>query len=72
MQAEKKKKYNKENDILEKNFYFEGTVPIKNMSDREEANEIMNKIIAELEGISKRDKQQNDDLEDAKKIKADW
>lgn len=71
-QADKKKKYGKEKDILKKNFFFEGTVPIKNMSDREEANEIMDKIIAELEGISRRNKTQNDDLKDAKEIKEGW
>ncbi|MBN2536180.1 MAG: hypothetical protein JXB88_25085 [Spirochaetales bacterium] len=71
-QEGKEKKYGKEKNILEKNFYYEGTISIKNMSDREEAKEIMNKVIAELNGISNRDKEQNDDLADANKIKAGW
>jgi tetratricopeptide (TPR) repeat protein len=71
-QPEKKKKYNKENDILEKNFYFEGTLSLKNMPDRNEAEAIINEIIAELEGMAHRNKQQNDHLADAKELKAGW
>ena len=70
--ANKKKNYNKNTDILKKNFYFEGTITLKNMSDKEEAMEIINKVIADLEGLANRDKQENDDLADAIELKEGW
>ncbi|MBN2444714.1 MAG: hypothetical protein JXJ04_25385 [Spirochaetales bacterium] len=71
-QEKKKKQYNKTSDVLKKNFEFEGTMKLKNISDKEEALEIINKVIGDLEKLSKRDKQQSDDLKDAKELKDGW
>jgi tetratricopeptide (TPR) repeat protein len=69
----KKKSYDKEETgILEKNCYYEGTLTLKNMSDREEAREIANTILAELEALPARDKQEQDDLKDLKEMMAGW
>ena len=67
-----KKNYNKKTDVLEKSFYYEASMTLKNMSDEEEALQIIDKVIDDLESKSNRDKQENDDLKDAKELKAEW
>ena len=37
----------------EKNFYYEGTIDLKKVSDREEAVELLRWVIKELEAVSK-------------------
>jgi len=71
-QADKKNKYYENSDILSKNFFFEGTLSLKNISDKEEALELLNTVIKELQGISNRNKDQNDNLEEALELKANW
>jgi tetratricopeptide (TPR) repeat protein len=70
--GKKEKSHKKETDVLKKSFYFEATVTIKDMSDKEEALEIINKVINDLEKKSNRDKTENDDLKDAKELKSSW
>jgi tetratricopeptide (TPR) repeat protein len=71
-QDKKQSKYRSISDPMEKNFYYEAAVSLKNMSDREEALELINWVIRELEGLSKRTDSQNDDLQEAKEVLASW
>jgi tetratricopeptide (TPR) repeat protein len=52
--------------VLEKHFHYEGTVNIEDMSDRDEAEEILEWTIRELEGEWNRSKKMNEDLEVAR------
>lgn len=67
-QKEFKSKWDKTNDNrLKKYFYYEGTLTIPAVSDREEAKKILGDVIAELESM-KRNKSQEKDLKNAKKL----
>jgi hypothetical protein len=57
---------------LEKGAAYEGTLELKAMSDREEAREIANWIIAELSKIANRTAGQNDDLQETRDTLAEW
>jgi hypothetical protein len=57
---------------LEKGSAFEGTLAIKAGSDREEAREIVNGIIADLSKLSTRTAGQDDDLKEARETLAEW
>jgi hypothetical protein len=57
---------------LEKGSAYEATTQLKAMSDREEARELVNWMIAELSKITSRTDGQNGDLEDAKETLAEW
>ena len=57
---------------MEKNFYYEATVSLKDMSDREEALELINWVIRELQGLSGRTDSQNDDLQEAREVLESW
>jgi hypothetical protein len=57
---------------LEKGSAFEATVQLKALSDREEAREIVNWMIAELSKIASRTAGQDSDLADAKETLAEW
>lgn len=52
--------------VLEKHFHYEGTVDIGDMSDRDEAKEILEWTIRELEGERNRSRKMNEDLADAR------
>ena len=55
---EKRKRYREASDVLEKHFYYEGTKIIDDVSDREEAKEILDWVIDELNAVpSKKDQQ---------------
>ncbi len=64
--------YNSKKSILEKSGYFEGTLTLENVSDRDEAKKIVNGIIQELEGMASRNKTENDNLKDAKDLVKTW
>ena len=64
--------YKTENGILEKGFYYEGTIKIKNIADREEARDLLERVITELKGITNRSKEQDDDLKEAKETIGSW
>jgi tetratricopeptide (TPR) repeat protein len=68
----KKRKYDQIADVFEKNCFFEGTVVLKNMSDREEAFELVQYVIEELEDLPDKTKGQRKDLEEAKELLAQW
>jgi hypothetical protein len=57
---------------MEKNFYYEGTVTLRNVSDREEALDMLKKAIRDLEAPGRRSKGQNDDLKEAQELLASW
>ncbi len=65
-------KYKAETRILKKSFYYEGTMKIKNITDREEARDLLEWVITGLEGVSGRTKEQNDDLKEAKETIESW
>ena len=71
-QGRKESKYRSISDPMEKNFYYEAAVTLKNMSDREEALELITWVIRELQGISGRTDSQNDDLEEAREVLESW
>ena len=52
--------------MLDKNGYFEGSMTIKAMTDRDEAREMINGVIKEIESFATKDKTQTGDLKDAK------
>jgi tetratricopeptide (TPR) repeat protein len=71
-QVKKKSKYDSISDPMEKNFYYEAVVSLKDMSDREEALEMIKWVIRELEGIAGRTDGQNDDLQEAGEVLESW
>jgi len=71
-QGRKKSKYDSISDPMEKNFYYEAVVSLRDVSDREEARDMINWVIRELEGLSERTDSQNDDLKEAREVLASW
>jgi len=71
-QAKKLAAYQAAKTPLEKGSAYEGTLTLKNASDREEAREIVNWIIAELSKIAGRTAGQDSDLVDARETLAEW
>jgi tetratricopeptide (TPR) repeat protein len=64
--------FSKAGEPMEKNSYYEATVALKNLSDREEALELLTRVVRDLESMSRRTDGQNDDLEEAKELIAEW
>ena len=64
--------YNSASDAMEKNFYYEGTVALKSVSDREDALEILTRTVRELESLGRRTAGQEDDLKEARELLASW
>jgi tetratricopeptide (TPR) repeat protein len=71
-QGKEMRKYESTYDPMEKNFHYEASLTLKNMSDREEALELINWVIRELEGMSNRNGSQDDDLKEAKEVLESW
>jgi tetratricopeptide (TPR) repeat protein len=71
-QARKMSKYESASEPMEKNFYYEAVVSLKDMSDREEARELINWVIRELQGLTGRTDSQNDDLKEAREVLESW
>ena len=57
---------------LEKGSAYEAAVQLKAASDRDEARELVNWMIAELSKIGSRTAGQDDDLNEAKETLAEW
>ena len=64
-QSGKENRYRRERDVLEKNFRYEGTVDIPRMSDRQEAERILDDVIRRLRRIRDRTRGQDEHLEEA-------
>ena len=69
--AKKREAYPGAENELERGFYFEGTVPIPDMSDEEEAAELLEEVIAELEGRRSLSEQEARQLKEAKELQED-
>ena len=71
-QGKKKAKYQSGKDAFNKALYYEGTITQKNVSDREEAVEMIKWAIKELGSIPERKRGQNDDLKEARETLKGW
>jgi tetratricopeptide (TPR) repeat protein len=65
-------KYASITDPMEKNFYYEAAVTLGDMSDREEALQLINRVVRELERLPGRTNSQNDDLQEARELLESW
>lgn len=64
--ADNKPKLAAAKDQLTRGFYYESTVTLASMSDREEARALVQKAIAGLESLSRRKLSEEDDLKEAR------
>ena len=71
-QSDKLRRYNQADDILERNFYYEGTIDIDDVSDREEAMTIIRWVIDSFEAIPELTQTQIDDFVEARESYDDW
>ena len=71
-QGDKEESYRNERDTLEKNFNYEGSLQISNMSDEQEALEMTRWVISEFEKKPILKKFERVDLEKALADLADW
>lgn len=71
-QKTKKARYQSKKDIMAKNFYYEGVVSLQNISDQYEARELIAWNIEQLQAIPNRTDKQNDDLQEAMEIQAEF
>ncbi len=70
-QPDEARKFNEIRDPVEKNLFYEGIVPIPAISDRAEARELCERVIADLQGFPERTLNQEYDLPNARKTLAD-
>jgi hypothetical protein len=71
-QAKKLVAFQAAKTALEKGASYEGTLELKATSDREEAREIANWIIAEMSKMANRTAGQDDDLQETRDTLAEW
>jgi tetratricopeptide (TPR) repeat protein len=71
-QAKKAAQYAARTDPLEKNRYYEGALPLKDLSDREEARELLSWTVHELQALPRRTQGEEDDLQEALEVQAGW
>ncbi len=71
-QAAELQKYRATSDPLEKNFYYEGTVSIPAMSDRQEARAVLQKTVARIQALANPQASDLRVLKAAQKSLADW
>jgi hypothetical protein len=57
---------------MEKNCYYEGTLTLKDQSDREEARELLAWTVGELKALPSRTQGEQDDLKEALEVQAGW
>jgi tetratricopeptide (TPR) repeat protein len=65
-------RYRDATDVVEKNFYYEGALQIPAVSDRQEATQIDERVVQQMEAIPNRSVSQNRDLKNAKDDLAAW
>jgi tetratricopeptide (TPR) repeat protein len=70
--SNKLKEYTGKSNPLEKNAFFECQVSLKPMSDRDEAKELVNWVINEIEKIQNKSYFQKKDLREARKLLNQW
>ena len=71
-QAGKAAQYAAKSDPMEKNCYYEGTLTLKNLSDREEAQELLAWTVGQLQAIPRRTQGEEDDLKEALETQSGW
>jgi hypothetical protein len=71
-QAEFKRQFNEKSDYVEKQYFYEGTIVIKNLSDRDEARELLRKVASELEANQNRTGGYEADLKEARQKLAEY
>ncbi len=71
-QPGKAAEYAARTDPMEKNSYYEGTLTLKNLSDREEARELVAWTVGELQALPRRTQKEEDDLKKALQVQAGW
>jgi hypothetical protein len=57
---------------MEKNFYYEAAVTLENVSDRQEALELVSWAAQQLQDLPQRTRSQRDDLKEAQDLLAAW
>ncbi len=67
-QPDKAAEYREASALLEKNFYYEGVADIPDVSDEEEAEELLDQAISALERMSDRSEGQDRNLEEAREL----
>ncbi len=65
-------RYAAEKGALEKACFYEGTVPLEPVSDRQEALEMMRRAIGEMEALPGRTHRQEKDLKEARDLLRQW
>ena len=71
-QAKKAAQFAAKTDPLEKNCYYEGSLSLKDQSDREEARELLGWTIGELQALPRRTQGEEDDLQEALELQSGW
>ncbi|WP_455383158.1 hypothetical protein [Salinispira pacifica] len=71
-QPNERRKYQEKRDLIERNFYYEGMVPIPNMSDRQEATVLLRKVIGMIQQKPSPTDRDLRTLRDARKNLAEW
>jgi hypothetical protein len=71
-QAKKAAEYAAKSDPMEKNCYYEGSLSLKDQSDREEARELLAWTVGELQALPRRTQGEEDDLNEALEVQAGW
>ncbi len=71
-QPKKAAQYAAKTDPMEKNCYYEGTLSLKNLSDREEAQDLVAEAVSKLQALPRRTQKEEDDLREALEVQAGW
>jgi tetratricopeptide (TPR) repeat protein len=71
-QSRKAAEYAARTDPMEKNSYYEGTLTLKDLSDREEARELVAWTVGQLQALPRRTQGEEDDLQEALEVQAGW
>ena len=69
-QDRKRRSYERNSDVLERGWYFEGTLTLPAMSDAEEARGLLERAIRDLEAIPARNAGQNRHLAKARELRS--
>jgi len=65
-------KYSLTTDVVEKNFYYEGSVSTPNLSDKQEAVALVQTVVDTLQAVADRTAAQNRDLKNAQDDLSSW
>jgi tetratricopeptide (TPR) repeat protein len=71
-QPRKAAEYAARTDPMEKNCYYEGSLTLKDLSDREEARELVAWAVGRLQALPRRTQSEQDDLQEALEVQAGW